>query len=270
MNSYKLICSDIDGTLLNTEREVSSYTIEIVKQILKQFPFVLISARMPSAMRHIQQDLGIKDAPMVCYNGGLILHGNQILGSTVISLEISRKVAQIVLNEDLHFGMYHQDEWYVSQQDEWAEREENNTKVTPIVLSPNKVLAKWEHENKAAHKLMCMGNEEKVGKVFSVLNEVFSESLHLYRSKPTYIEIAPKAISKLTGIATIAEQVYQFKLDEIIAYGDNYNDVELLDGVGLGVAVANAVEPVKIIANQHTFGSKEDGVAKHLAQLFQL
>lgn len=267
---YKLICSDIDGTLLNTHRDVSEFTIKTVKKLTKKFPFVLISARMPKAMRHIQRSLAIENSPMVCYNGGLILHGDQVLGSTVISHAIAKKVAEIVQEKALHFGIYHQDEWYVSKQDQWAEREQNNTKVAPVVKSPDEVFETWDRENKQAHKLMCMGDEAKVEAVFNALTEAFSNELHLYRSKPTYIEIAPKSISKLTGIKTIAEKVYQINTNEVVAYGDNYNDVELLKGVGLGVAVANAVEPVKAVAKQITTAGKEDGVAKHLVQLFQL
>ena len=270
MNNYKLICSDIDGTLLNSDRNVSSYTINVVKKLKEASPFILISARMPSAMFHIQQDLGIENSPMVCYNGGLILHEQHVLGSTEIPLHISEKVAHIIEAEDLHFGMYHYDEWYVTKDDQWAKREANNTKVFPTLKQSKEVFIDWKKENKAPHKLMCMGEEAKVEKVFVALSEALSSDLHLYRSKPTYIEIAPKAISKLTGIHTIAQEIYKLSAKEIIAYGDNYNDVELLDGVGLGVAVANAVEPVKKVANQHTLSSKEDGVAKHLAELFQL
>jgi len=270
MHTYKLICSDIDGTLLNNNRDVSDFTIQAVSKIKNRLPFVLISARMPKAMRHIQASLGIENTPMVCYNGGLILHGDKVLGSSVISHEISKKIAEIVLAQDLHFGMYHQDEWYVSKDDQWAAREENNTKVAPEVKSPNEVFATWEKEKKEAHKLMCMGDEDKVEAVFNALSDAFSSELHLYRSKPTYIEIAPKAISKLTGILSIANEVYQVKASEIVAYGDNYNDVALLEGVGLGVAVANAVAPVKAVANEETSAGKNEGVANHLNKLFQL
>lgn len=270
MHTYKLICSDIDGTLLNAHREVSPQTIQVVKKINQQLPFVLISARMPNAMRHIQMALGVEQLPMVCYNGGLVLHQNTVLDSTTIPHAVSKKIANLVLEKNLHFGMYHNDEWYVSKLDEWAQREENNTKVTPVLKSPDEVFEAWQTENKQAHKLMCIGDENLVDQVFKALSETFSEELHLYRSKPTYIEIAPKAISKLTGIKIIAEQVYQVQPHQIVAYGDNYNDVELLAGVGLGVAVANAVAPVKTVADAHTLAGKEDGVAHHLAELFQL
>jgi hydroxymethylpyrimidine pyrophosphatase-like HAD family hydrolase len=116
-----------------------------------------------------------------------------------------------------------------------------------------------------------MGEEEKVDKIYNVLSSKSGESLHLYRSKPTYIEMAPKQISKLTGMGVLLDRLYpDIKLEDIIAYGDNYNDMEMLQHVGFGVAVANAKEEVKAIANEITDANIDDGVAKHLQKIFQL
>lgn len=267
---YKLICSDIDGTLLNSERQVSPFTIQVVKKLPSHLPFVLISARMPKAMRHIQMALGVEESPLVCYNGGLVLHNDKVLSSTVISASIAHEVAELVHQKDLHLGMFHNDEWYFSKMDEWAEREHHNTKVKGELRSSESVFQQWEMQQKEPHKLMCMGHETKVHQVYETLLEKFPNELHLYRSKPTYIEIAPRSISKFTGIMLIAKQVYQLTEKDIVAYGDNYNDVSLLAGVGLGVAVANAVAPAKAVAKEITLAGKEDGVAHHLKNLFQL
>jgi hydroxymethylpyrimidine pyrophosphatase-like HAD family hydrolase len=64
------------------------------------------------------------------------------------------------------------------------------------------------------------------------------------------------------------EKKFDIKLDEVFAFGDNYNDIEMLEGVGLGVAVGNAREEVKKVANQITLTNKEDGVAIILENLF--
>ena len=79
----KLICSDIDGTLLNKERELSERTITAIKSN-SHFPFILISSRMPKAMVHLQEELSISHLPLIAYNGGLILDNNKVLHSTEI------------------------------------------------------------------------------------------------------------------------------------------------------------------------------------------
>ena len=95
----------------------------------------------------------------------------------------------------------------------------------------------------------------------------FGEALHAYRSKATYLEIASKDISKLSALAHLLHQKFDFDLSQVVAFGDNYNDIELLNGVGLGVAVANAKEEVKAVANQITLSNLEDAVAVTLEAL---
>jgi hydroxymethylpyrimidine pyrophosphatase-like HAD family hydrolase len=103
------------------------------------------------------------------------------------------------------------------------------------------------------------------------LEEKFSDLLHLYRSKDTYIEIANKKVSKLTGIRQILTSCYpQITLSQAVAFGDNYNDIEMLQGVGHGIAVDNAREEVKAVADQITKHHKEDGVAISLNRIFNI
>jgi len=69
---YKIVFSDIDGTLLNKERQLSTSTISEIKKLKNKIPFILISARMPAAMRHLQKELEIEELPIISYNGGLL------------------------------------------------------------------------------------------------------------------------------------------------------------------------------------------------------
>ena len=67
--NYKLVCTDIDGTLLNKDRELSSKTIEIIKETKEKHPVILIYSRMPKAMTHLQNELDILENPFIAYNG---------------------------------------------------------------------------------------------------------------------------------------------------------------------------------------------------------
>ncbi len=267
---YKIVFSDIDGTLLNKERQLSSTTISEIKKLQGKIPFILISARMPSAMRHLQKELAIEALPIISYNGGLILVNDKVVSSTEIPMNIIESLTN--WNSDLkcHLSLYHNDEWYVPEMDQWAAREINNTKVSPEVKHHDSIIEKWKAENKGAHKIMAMGEVAEIDKIVDFLSDNFSEELHLYRSKSTYLEISPKEISKLTAVKYLLEQHYKFELDDVIAYGDNYNDVEMLNHVGFGVAVGNARDEAKKVAKHITAISIEDGVAQSLQQLIPL
>ncbi|MFC5046731.1 Cof-type HAD-IIB family hydrolase [Aquimarina hainanensis] len=259
----RIVFSDIDGTLLNKERELSEATITEIKRIKDNIPVVLISSRMPSAMTHLQEELGITNQPLICYNGGLVIINNQIVHSTTIPVTALEKINHFnkTLNNNVHLSLYNNDSWYVPAMDFWANREANNTKVTPVVKSTQEVITEWTQSNLGAHKIMCMGEESYIDKMYDFLQNNFGDSLHLYRSKPTYIEIAHKTISKLTAIKLLLNSHFNIPLSDAIAFGDNYNDIEMIEAVGTGVAVANAKKETLAIADEVTLSGKEDGVA---------
>jgi len=266
--NYKLICSDIDGTLLNKERQLSEKTIRVIKKIKDSIPVVLISSRMPKAMRHLQVEMDMQTHPLIAYNGGLVLAYDEGVPKTILSIEIPIDLTQLILKfinkSTIHLSLYNADDWFVPEMDYWAKREMNNTKVTPEVANLETICQQWQSENKGPHKIMAMGNEHEIQLLENFLNMYYAEQLHIYRSKSTYIEIASKEISKLSALSFLLDKKYDINLLEVVAFGDNYNDMELLGGVGLGVAVANAKEEVKAIADQITLTNLEDGVAETL------
>jgi len=266
--SYKLICTDIDGTLLNKDRELSEVTINEVQRI-SPIPFVLISSRMPKAMRHLQQQFKNITTPIIAYNGGLVLDNDTILHSTVIDNAVLEIIINKCLQTSIHLSLYYADDWYVPTMDFWAKREANNTKVKPTIKSNSVVLSQWKQEGKGAHKIMCMGDEAEIEELYSSLEENFSNEIILYRSKPTYIEISHKSISKKTAIEYLLKNRYsEISMGNVVAFGDNYNDIEMLKAVGLGIAVTNAKDEVLKIADKITDTNKNDGVAKAIKELF--
>jgi len=272
---YKLVCSDIDGTLLNKDRVLSERTILAIKSIKKNMPILLVSSRMPKAMRHLQMDLDIMKDPLIAYNGGLIIDyendEERVLLSEEISLDVTGMILQFVESSNIHISLYHNDEWYVPAMDYWAEREQNNTRVTPEVAVLKDVHESWVVEQKGPHKIMCMGDAVEIQLLYNYLRIHHSETVHAYRSKDTYIEIASKKISKLSALSHLLDHKYsQISMSNVIAFGDNYNDEEMISGVGMGVAVANARDVVKKAANKITLGNKEDGVAIAIEEIFSI
>ena len=268
--NYKIVFSDIDGTLLNKNRELSQATITEIKKLKNKIPFILISARMPAAIRHLQNELDIEELPLICFNGGLIIVNNEVVSSTEIPLDIVEELSRWNSVKKCHLSLYHRDEWYVPAMDEWTLREQNNTKVDPEIKYEFAVIKKWKSEQKGAHKIMAMGEGSQIDTIRDFLTDKFPDRLHLYRSKNTYLEIAPKSISKYTAIELLLHRHYNLTPGEAIAFGDNYNDVEMLKNIGHGVAVGNARPEALKVANAIAGMSIEDGVAKSLNELFPL
>ncbi|MBL7472746.1 Cof-type HAD-IIB family hydrolase [Robertkochia sediminum] len=266
---YKIIFTDIDGTLLDSNRTISDYTAAQIKKIKSHLPFILVSSRMPRQMTYFQEQLEDLGQSMIAYNGALVLHGDQPIHSTEIVAEHTQALIDFNQAQDqpVHLSLYHGDEWTVEAMDYWAKREENNTRVTPEVRSNRETLASWRSKGIGAHKIMCMGEVSQIDKIYSYMEAHFGTDLHLYRSKDTYIEIANKRVSKLTGINMLLDAMGEgITLDQAVAFGDNYNDIEMLNAVGLGVAVANAREELKAVANTITGHHKEDGVGRFLEE----
>lgn len=271
----KAICSDIDGTLLNSDRELSQRTIQAIREIKDDIPVILASSRMPAAMRHLQKQLGIEDQPLICYNGGYVLRQTSngktaIYDSQIIAYDISMAIAQVVSETSLHASFYMEDSWHAPQMDQWTEREESNTKVKATIKSNNQLLNEWQPDQIGAHKIMVMGDQAEMDHIVQSLNDLHGNDLHLYRSKSTYLEIAPKQISKATALKLVLQKDYDFTMEQVMAFGDNYNDIDLLQSVGKGVAVENARAELKAVASEVTASGKQDGVAIAIEKHFNL
>tara|TARA_R110002049_G_scaffold80909_2_gene205739 strand:+ start:16340 stop:17143 length:804 start_codon:yes stop_codon:yes gene_type:complete len=259
---FKILCSDLDGTLLTYKDNVSDFTIAEIKRIKEHLRIILVSARMPQSMTYIQKNLGIEDEPIICYNGALVLHGSRELFSTFIDMEQIVAIYNMAYKLGIQLGLYSQREWYVEMDSERVQKEIKYTKTLPIYRDTKETLEDWTNRKMGAHKIMLMGNKENTDLLFPLLENNFSETLNLYRSNDTLIEIAPKSVSKLTAIKLILQE--NESLNDVIAFGDNYNDMEMLQNVGRGIAVANAREEVKHIANDLALKNSEDGVAHYI------
>jgi hydroxymethylpyrimidine pyrophosphatase-like HAD family hydrolase len=112
---------------------------------------------------------------------------------------------------------------------------------------------------------MFMGDEVAMDAAFAKAEQLLSSSVHLYRSKNTYTEITPAGTSKKVALNLLLDRCFpDVNMDGVAAFGDNYNDTEMLEAVGYGVAVENARDVVKKVASHLTDHHKKDGVARWL------
>ena len=270
----KIIFSDIDGTLLDKHRQLSQQTLDAFERIRESIQLVLISSRMPKGMVYFQDELKIKNAPLVCYNGGLILrdtHGDymreaNILLDVAIPSFIVKGISNYLGDKEANLSVYSYDNWYSNKADYWTEREENNTRVKSQIVSP----AFFEDNEIPAHKIMVMGEKEEIDAAYTYIETAFP-SVELYRSKDTYIEIADRSTSKGIAVDKIMADLFpSVDVKDSIAFGDNYNDIPLFHSVGCTVAVENGRAELKNIADHICPHNKAHGVATFLNDSFDL
>lgn len=262
--TYTILCSDLDGTLLTTKSDVSDFTIAEIKRIKKWMKVILVSARMPKSMTYLQQRLGIGHEPIICYNGALILDGDKEIGSTEIASPLLKEIYNLAEFHKIKLGLYHKNEWYVAVHTDRVRKEILYTRANPVFRDTHRTITDWDERGLGAHKIMLMGDKWASNAIFPHLVEQMGDQLHFYRSNDTLIEVAPKSVSKLSAITQLLPS--EKSLKSVIAFGDNYNDVEMLEKVGLGVAVGNARPEVIAAANHITLKNTEDGVALFIKQ----
>lgn len=276
-NKYRIVFSDVDGTLLNKEREISNTTVGKIRAIKQHHSatFVMVSARMPEGMIHLYQQIGL-NSPIICYNGALILKSlvggfnkKNTIRSDSIDNEIALNLFQKATEANLHFGLFTNNEWYVNCSDEWTLREENNTRVKALVNpNINKLIDELAIKEQPIHKLMIMGNSNTISEYINYSNLHYSNRVTNYRSKDNYIEVSPINSNKAIGCEFLLNHL-GISNSNAIAFGDNYNDIEMIKFVDFGVAMENAPEVVKQAAKHIAPTNLNDGVAYTLNEIFK-
>lgn len=250
---YRAVFTDIDGTLITSQHQISPRTLQAISQVVaKGVPFVLVSARPPMAVVPFSRQIG-GDNLLIALNGALILDsGLNVLYSVMLDNEdVWRLEALLEARQDIYPNYYCGIEWYsCNPSNAWTMREGEITQLSAS-LKPERL------EN--VHKILVMGEELVIIALEQELKALFPH-LEIHRSKSTYLEIVNKAATKAKAIQFVEKRL-GIQSAEMIAFGDNYNDLDMLRYAGYGVAMANAPEEIKVQVKEVTASHNDDGLA---------
>ena len=123
-----------------------------------------------------------------------------------------------------------------------------------------------ETVNFSVNKVLLTGEPDYAKRIIDEFKEPYGESLSIYRSAPFFIEVMAQGIDKAASLQMLIEQL-GIKQEEVISFGDGYNDLSLIEFAGMGVAMANAVDEVKQRANYITLSNDEEGIYECLKML---
>lgn len=252
--------SDVDGTILDGSHRVTELTARVARALVERgIDLVLVSARMPEALSAIERDLGC-GGPVVCYSGAYVLDGagNELL-SRVISpgcaLEVRDFVACAVPEVCCMAYGFHT--WIVPDRDDLRVRREE--KIVGVTATEGSIEQFFSESG--LHKLLLVGEPVSVQRAERMVGTAFP-GLSVVRSSPILCEIMDGRTSKTEGIRTICDHVGA-DLADAMAFGDGYNDIDMLRAVPESYAMANAPALVKAAAARVTACDNEhDGFAK--------
>lgn len=265
IKKVKIIFSDIDGTLLNSRRQITDSTRNKILELgQKGYPFVLVSARMPEGVESIQRQIG-RHSPIICYSGGLVYDEyRKVLKTCLLELEKALEIKYIMQTEFPHVccNAYGYDKWIVDCEDNiWVREEE---KIIGLMAREGDIKAEFAQYG-GVHKFLMIGEQEEVQRTEKRLKLKYPE-LSIALSKHNYLEVMNGSVRKSAAIRFLCNHL-GISLEEAMAFGDGVNDIDMIKAVKYGVAMGNAPEVVKNQADYVTLDHDQEGVLAMLNRL---
>lgn len=246
--SYKLLVLDLDDTLLSDDLSISEGNIRAIRQAKeKGLHVVLCSGRPMKSMMPAANQLNIHDGEdyIVSYNGAVI---NQFDGTCILYKQIEGEW----LERFIDYGRAANIDVQLYAEDLTVEKYTDRTKhYEGLTGFPANIVNDLKEIKTSIKVLYNHLVAEELEALRVKLVKECGDQFNIFYSKPYYIEVLNKEVSKGLAVEYLARKM-SIKREEIIAIGDGFNDLSMIEYAGLGVAVANAPEGVKASANYIT------------------
>ncbi|MCH3918200.1 MAG: Cof-type HAD-IIB family hydrolase [Spirochaetia bacterium] len=261
INSFRLLALDLDGTLTNSEKQITAKTFEVVTKVLQLgVNIVLASGRPVLGINPIAKQLQLYRLGgfILANNGGYVLDCkkrkivseqliSQIYYSEICSMARAYNIQPLTYNEK---GVLAE-----SLVDPYIQKEafNNGTIIQKVDCLENSI-------SKEVPKFMIVGNPRLIEKALNPIKKHFSGVLNVFLSEPYFIEIVPLGVEKAHSLHKLL--IYLgLRRENLIAIGDGLNDLPMLKYAGFSIAMGNACDTVKENVNAVTRSNDEDGVA---------
>ncbi len=264
----KALVLDIDGTLTNSDKEITENTKRGILETMKRgHRVILASGRPTQGMRRYatELELALYNGYLLSFNGARIENckTGEIIYQQILPMGSVEKIYEFAKKVDCGLITYlGEDIIALTRIDEYIEFE---SKITGMKITTGDCESL---ENQKLNKMLISAPPEKAKEYEKILLQLYGDILSIYRSEPFYIEIMPKNVDKASALDILLKSIGLTK-DAAICCGDGFNDKTMIEYAGLGVAMGNAQSVIKGIADYVTKSNDEDGVA-HVIEQFIL
>jgi len=261
---YDLIYFDVDETLVDRERRLLPGTVSALAEARRLGARLgLATGRMLASARPYAEAIEA-GAPLILYNGCRVQEPltDEVLFRRELPLSLARLALEILPGFDIHCNLYVGDSLYIES---ITPRAMASMKKDGVEAEPVGDLISFLRGNPV--KLLLIGDGEELERFGDEYTRRLPEPdrPELVRSEPTYLEILPAGASKGDALERISAMT-GVPLARIAAFGDSYNDIEMLERAGLGVAMGNSPDEVKARADVVTDTNERDGISKAMEE----
>lgn len=266
---YKLVAIDMDGTLLNSRNQVSKKTIEVLNQVRnKGVETVIATGRLLKSASYYANLLGFSNS-IITSNGALMVdEKGKILYEDILGPREIEKIVELSKKHDVYHHFYSEDRFYAQHisREVMSFYDEGDSEMNIDIELYENLSDILENKNIRIHKCLYVENHEK-DKLKRLDYELKAiKNLNITSSWHNNIEVMNKGVSKARALEELC-RMKGIKPEEVIAIGDNANDIPMLEYAGYSIAMGNALDLVKEVADYTTLTNDEDGLALALERI---
>jgi len=270
----KLIALDLDGTLFDDQGKIPAENVKILQAFAKNNTIIALSSgRMTDCVAPAGEIMGI-DCPLIVYNGAMVRarkrEKREIIYHTPLPSEYGDMLIDYSLQHRFHLNYYLNDTLYAQEDKSLEKYALIYSRQTGATFHFLKDLRELKGNTPTKLILITDPFHQDISRTRDFQYEYFrqklGEKINLVKTNPEYLEFLHKDADKGIGLQKLSE-FYGVRRENIIAFGDGENDIEMLEFAGIGVALSNAKEKVKKIADiVLEWDNNQAGVARFLAR----
>lgn len=264
----EMIVSDMDGTLLNSAKEISQESKKAIEKVRERgVKVVLATGRIFASAHRYAKTLGL-DTPIIACNGALIKNpfDGEVLARKPISFEIAQQIIRVFEKEGIYYHFYTENDFYTKELKytslNYHEKNQRLDVSERISLFVREDLLSAAREADGIMKFVAIDEKpEKMDRIRKLLFQI--NGIEISQSWYNNLEVMSEGISKGDALKQVAE-LYGVGSKNILAIGDHFNDISMIRQAGYGVAMGNAEDEVKAASIYVTDSNDDDGFAKAL------
>lgn len=267
---YKLIALDIDGTLLNTEKKITKDVFTSIQEAKKSGTKVVLSTGRPlPGVTPLLEELNLTDDGdyVICFNGAVVqeVKSEKVISNIEMNYDDFKNIYDVVkeLNTNVHINTPTNVITPHKVPSKYTLLESNLNQIPIVYKNEDEI-----NDNITFCKIMIVDEPERLEEILNLIPKKLYDNYTVVRSAPFFLEFLNKKANKGTALQALCENI-GIDIENTIAVGDEENDQHMINLAGLGVAMGNARDSIKNIANYITKSNNEHGVA-HVIDKFIL